>query len=488
MKITLFHKTQQPNNQGECEVYYRIRSKDGQNMISTNVYVLPKDFVKGNIKVSHPQYKSLHLTLLTIRKDLDSIIDSLNEEGVEFTPRYVKKKYEELQRDKDDDVVDILDFWEGFEEYQQMKRLKSHGYKKTIKTLENHLRNFEIHNGRKITYEWLVNKTILFQTEFNDYLWNVKGLSNSYVNKLYDNLSGFLFNSHLNGYIKHKPRLKLEKTYERDEKIYLNTEEVVKLFNSQKWSYDEKKKDKLLENDSIIIIEDKLEGKNSKKYGGVNKITNWELVKDIFLWLNSTGMRIGDVKTIRINNMNFDRRTQLINWTQTKTMKRVEVPLNDISGYIFTKYSKGKSLEQLLFPPISQQKFNKQLKKLLKDLRFNRMVSKPMRVGSKVVNEQPKPLWELISSHSGRRGFIKNSIDLGNMDYSTIMKLSGHKTFSEFSKYISVTQTDVLKSRGLYSLSPSKSDMGKKLIEMFNKLGDDEKKSVFGIVQSMSNK
>lgn len=488
MKITLFHKTQQPNNQGECEVYYRIRSKDGQNMISTNVYVLPKDFVKGNIKVSHPQYKSLNLTLLTIRKDLDSIIDSLNEEGVEFTPRYVKKKYEELQRDKDDDVVDILDFWEGFEEYQQMKRLKSHGYKKTIKTLENHLRNFEIHNGRKITYEWLVNKTILFQTEFNDYLWNVKGLSNSYVNKLYDNLSGFLFNSHLNGYIKHKPRLKLEKTYERDEKIYLNTEEVVKLFNSQKWSYDEKKKDKLLENDSIIIIEDKLEGKNSNKYGGVNKITNWELVKDIFLWLNSTGMRIGDVKTIRINNMNFDRRTQLINWTQTKTMKRVEVPLNDISGYIFTKYSKGKSLEQLLFPPISQQKFNKQLKKLLKDLRFNRMVSKPMRVGSKVVNEQPKPLWELISSHSGRRGFIKNSIDLGNMDYSTIMKLSGHKTFSEFSKYISVTQTDVLKSRGLYSLSPSKSDMGKKLIEMFNKLGDDEKKSVFGIVQSMSNK
>ena len=488
MKITLFHKTQQPNNQGECEVYYRIRSKDGQNMISTNVYVLPKDFVKGNIKVSHPQYKSLNLTLLTIRKDLDSIIDSLNEEGVEFTPRYVKKKYEELQRDKYDDVVDILDFWEGFEEYQQMKRLKSHGYKKTIKTLENHLRNFEIHNGRKITYEWLVNKTILFQTEFNDYLWNVKGLSNSYVNKLYDNLSGFLFNSHLNGYIKHKPRLKLEKTYERDEKIYLNTEEVVKLFNSQKWSYDEKKKDKLLENDSIIIIEDKLEGKNSNKYGGVNKITNWELVKDIFLWLNSTGMRIGDVKTIRINNMNFDRRTQLINWTQTKTMKRVEVPLNDISGYIFTKYSKGKSLEQLLFPPISQQKFNKQLKKLLKDLRFNRMVSKPMRVGSKVVNEQPKPLWELISSHSGRRGFIKNSIDLGNMDYSTIMKLSGHKTFSEFSKYISVTQTDVLKSRGLYSLSPSKSDMGKKLIEMFNKLGDDEKKSVFGIVQSMSNK
>ncbi len=36
---------------------------------------------------------------------------------------------------------------------------------------------------------------------------------------------------------------------------------------------------------------------------------------------------------------------------------------------------------------------------------------------------------------------------MGDMDYQTIMKLSGHKTFSEFSKYISVTTTDTLKVR-----------------------------------------
>jgi hypothetical protein len=74
------------------------------------------------------------------------------------------------------------------------------------------------------------------------------------------------------------------------------------------------------------------------------------------------------------------------------------------------------------------------------------------------------------------------------MDYSTIMKLSGHKTFSEFSKYISVTQTDVLKSRGLYSLETPEDSMGEKLLMLFNKLTDDEKRSVFGIVQSMSKK
>lgn len=488
MKITLIHKIQQPNQLGECEVYFRIRDKKGDVKISTNIFLLPKDFKNGNLKVSHPKFNSHNITLLKIRKDLDYIIDNLKEEDENFTPKMVKIRYNELTSDREDDKVELLDFWNGYEEYLKTKKLKSYGYLKTIKTLENHLRNFEIHNGRRITYDWIVKKTNLFQTDFNDYLWNVKGLSNSYVNKLYDNLSGFLYYSHQSGYIKIKPKLKLEQTYEVDEKIYLQTDEVIKLFNSQKWSYEENKENELLENDSIIIIEDSLEGTNSKKFGGVRKITNWELVKDIFLWLNSTGMRIGDVRTIRINNMNFDRNTQLISWTQTKTSKMVSVPLNDISGYIFTKYSRGKSLEQFLFPKVSQQKFNKQLKNLLKDLRFNRMVSKPMRVGSKVVNEHPKPLWELISSHSGRRGFIKNSIDLGNMDYSTIMKLSGHKTFSEFSKYISVTQTDVLKSRGLYSLDTPKEGMSKKLITLFNKLSDEDKKLVFGMIQSMSKK
>jgi integrase len=488
MKITLIHKTQQQNKSGECEVFFRLRNPSGDVKISTDIFLQPKDFKNGNIKISHPNYKSYNLTLLRIRKDLDFIIDNFVENEESFTPKMVKFKYDELVSNREDDEIELLDFWKGFEEYLETKKLKSYGYLKTIKTLENHLRHFEIKCGRKLSYEWVIRKTHLFQTEFNEYLWNDKGLSNSYVNKLYDNLSGFFYYSHQSGYIKIKPKFKLEQTYEVDEKIYLNTDEVIKLFNSQKWSYSEKNENTLLKKENIRIVSDELRGSNKEKFDGVLKVTNWELVKDIFLWLNSTGMRIGDVKTIRINNMNFDRKTQLISWTQTKTSKMVSVPLNDISGYIFTKYSRGKSLEQFLFPKVSQQKFNKQLKNLLKDLRFNRMVSKPMRVGSKVVNSEPKPLWELISSHSGRRGFIKNSIDLGNMDYSTIMKLSGHKTFSEFSKYISVTQTDVLKSRGLYSLETPEDGMGKKLLMLFNKLTDDEKRSVFGIVQSMNKK
>ena len=488
MKLTLFLKTQQPNNNGECEVYYRLRTKSGQNMISTDVWIKPKYFKEGNIKVNHPRYKNITRTLTNIRGDIDNIINDIIENDDDLSPSRVKFRYNELLEEKDEDNSELLSFWDGFDEYLDTKKLKSHGYLKTIKTLYNHLRNFEVHLKRKITYKWICNKTLVFQTEFNDYLWSKKGLSNSYVNKIYDNLSGFLFYSHQNGYISIKPRLKTEETYEKDEKIYLHTDEVVKLFNSEKWNYSEKKEDKLKEKENIRIIEDKLHGTNKKKYGGVLKITNWELVKDIMCWLNSTGMRIGDVKVIRVNDMNFNRKTQLISWTQSKTKKPVSVPLNDISGFLYTKYSRGKSLEQHLFPNVSQQKFNKQLKNLLKDLRFNRMVSKPMMRGSKIINETPQPLYELISSHSGRRGFIKNSIDMGNMDYSTIMKLSGHKTFSEFSKYISVNLKDVLKSRGLYSQDVKSDTMSEKLPKLFEKLSEGDKKNIFTLVESLSNK
>mgnify|MGYP006096240397 CR=1 FL=1 len=486
MKLTLFLRRSRINEKGESEVFYRLRSKDGQNLISTDVLVKPKDFKNGSINVSHPRYNFLNNSLIRIRKDLDNIITDLNDEDDVVTPKRVKLRYDELLEDRDGVITELLDFWKGYQEYLETKKLKSYGYLKTLITLENHLRKFEIIKKRRITYEWITKKTLLFQTEFNDYLWNTKGLSNSYVNKIYDNLSGFLFYSHQNGYIKIKPKMKVEQTLKIKEKVYLQTDEVIKLFNSQKWNYSEKNEDKLLEKENIIIIEDELKGTNKKKYGGVLKITNWEMVKDIFLWLNSTGMRIGDVKVIRVSDMNFDRKTQLITWNQSKTKKEVSVPLNDISGFIYTKYSRGKSLDQHLFPKVSQQKFNKQLKNLLKDLRFNRMVSKPMLRGTSTINDKPRKLHEMISSHSGRRGFIKNSIDMGNMDYRTIMELSGHSTFSEFSKYISVTDKDVLKSRGLYSQNPTVNNMDSKLLKMFKKLNDEQKKMIYGITESLS--
>jgi integrase len=250
------------------------------------------------------------------------------------------------------------------------------------------------------------------------------------------------------GYIERKPRFQKVSEVERDELVYLYFDEVIKLFESNKWDYENggHKKNK----PNIYVIEEPLLGTRSKEFGNVLKITNWELIKDMFLFLCSIGCRYSDIQHLKVNDFNFEKGLEHFSYIQKKTSKPVRVPINFINGEIFKKYSSGKKLNQLLFPKISIQKFNKGLQLLFEDLGFNRLLSYPKKVGSELINEDEQPLHKLISSHCGRRTFIKNMIDKG-LDYRTIMTMSGHRTIREFMKYVSVSPKDLEKGRGLYS-------------------------------------
>jgi len=364
------------------------------------------------------------------------------------------------------------------------KKHNSRGYVKTLLTLKNHLLGFQKHSKRTITFEYITGKTILFQSHFQDYLWSQKNLSNGYINKLFNNLSNFLFWSQQLNYIQQKPKFTKLREVDRDEKIYLKTEEIYKLFSSSKWNYKEKKDFKT--NPHITIIRESLEGTRSKHFGNELKVTNWELVKDVFLFMSSVGCRYSDIEHFKVRHFDFKSNVQTLTWIQQKTNKNVSVPVTDISGNIFKKYSRGKSLEQRLFPKISQQKFNKHLKLLLRDLKFNRLVSHPKMKGSEIIDNDDKQLWELISSHSGRRSFIKNLIDLGNMDYKTIMKLSGHRSYSEFLKYVSVNQEDLMKGSQLYRLqSKNEQDELEEILNTISSFDDDKRKLVLQMIRSL---
>ena len=67
MKLSLILKKQQPNKNGECEIFYRIRSKVGDTKISTDIFVKPKDFKNGSIK-THLNYHIfyLHMSLINL--------------------------------------------------------------------------------------------------------------------------------------------------------------------------------------------------------------------------------------------------------------------------------------------------------------------------------------------------------------------------------------------------------------------------------------
>jgi len=106
--------------------------------------------------------------------------------------------------------------------------------------------------------------------------------------------------------------------------------------------------------------------------------------------------------------------------------------------------------------------------------------------GSEIIDNDDKQIWELISSHSGRRSFIKNLIDLGNMDYKTIMKLSGHRSYSEFLKYVSVNQEDLMKGSQLYRLqSKNEQDELEEILNTISSFDDDKRKLVLQMIRSL---
>jgi len=477
------------NNGKEKPLYIRLRGKSvngktEETSISTEIKLLPRHFKNNGISKSSPNYSSKIKVVNSILDEIENIIGEINHQGEIPNPTLVKHLYSENRVSKEVVTPNYRSFWNSFEEFYLSKKHNSRGYVKTLLTLKNHLLGFQKHSKRTITFEYITGKTILFQSHFQDYLWSQKNLSNGYINKLFNNLSNFLFWSQQLNYIQQKPKFTKLREVDRDEKIYLKTEEVYKLFSSSKWNYKEKKSFKT--NPHITTIRESLEGTRSKHFGNELKVTNWELVKDVFLFMSSVGCRYSDIEHFKVRHFDFDSNVQTLTWIQQKTNKSVSVPVTDISGNIFKKYSGGKSLEQRLFPKISQQKFNKHLKLLLKDLKFNRLVSHPKMKGSEIIDNDDKQLWELISSHSGRRSFIKNLIDLGNMDYKTIMKLSGHRSYSEFLKYVSVNQEDLMKGSQLYKLqSRDEQDEMEEIINTISSFDDDKRKLVLQMIRSL---
>jgi integrase len=209
--------------------------------------------------------------------------------------------------------------------------------------------------------------------------------------------------------------------------------------------YDYKKYDYPNDYPNVELIKD------IDKSGNTIYRNNLELIKDIFTFQCSVGCRWGDIHTMSVGMFKIEK--GFFVWTMSKTKDNVKVPENDVSLGIFKKYSKGKSQQQFLFPKYSQQKFNQHLKDIGKELGFKRLIERKILVGSDYRKGTEKNVftYELLSSHSGRRSFIKNLIDMGTMDNWSIMKLSGHKTLSSFQKYVSVETDDIKKGQDLYS-------------------------------------
>jgi len=498
MNISLRINKSRPNDKGEYPLYVRIRGislrtgKSQESAIRTGIHIRDVFLRNGDITPRTPNYQSKRRILDSILTDVEKIVGELEQQGEFPHPRLVRKLYDDLVRDRELLTPKPSSFWEVFDEWFGTKKNTSYGYRKDLTNLRKRLKDFEMFTDKQVSFDYIIKKTEVFQSDFQFFLWNERQLSNSYVNKLLKVLSQLMKFAQTNGYIDRKPSFKKNREVETPEKIYLTPQEVLKLYSSTKWDWEVGKD--FSNQPNIDTLKIPLEGNRSKSLGKndpkrrdeVLRVTNWELIKDKMLFLCSTGLRFSDMNDLLIGSFTFDNRDFVL--VQNKTKRTVRIPENSISNLVFRKYSKGRSLEQNLFPPLSNQKFNKGLKLLLEDLGFNRLVFKPRMVGTEELNNDPVPIYSVISSHSGRRSFVKNLIDLGTMDYSTIMSITGHRSQSEFQRYISVTDKDTKKSRDLYSLDRKSENIEEELLKRFRTLSDTQKEMLAQLINQFSDK
>lgn len=138
----------------------------------------------------------------------------------------------------------------------------------------------------------------------------------------------------------------------------------------------------------------------------------------IFLIGCMTGQRHQTYRTINKNMIAYKSNIKLITMMTEKTQERVTIPVSD----------KLLSLLNMEFHDISQQKLNEYIKEVC---RFSGIEN-----------------YKKVSSHTARRSFATNAV-LAGIDMHLIMKITGHKTESEFRKYVRLD--DILAAEKSYS-------------------------------------
>lgn len=122
---------------------------------------------------------------------------------------------------------------------------------------------------------------------------------------------------------------------------------------------------------------------------------------------------------------------------KTRTFSRI--PLNKFARAILEKYTET-AHEPL--PKISDQKFNKYLKKeVCKLAGIDTPTTITKFVGGKVF-ESTVPKYELITSHTARKTFTTNSLIFG-MSESVVKKITGHKKDHSFRRYVNLAESFV---------------------------------------------
>lgn len=296
-----------------------------------------------------------------------------------------------------------LDFFEELKDFVHSKEKKvvADGMA-NFKNLYDRLQRFQAHRKTKITF---------LQIDYNFYNELIEYLAYDYALIRKKEVQFGLKTSSIGNTIKKlrsfiKDRVKRKRIQpidisdfkildEETDAIYLTNEEVGKIYN-------------------LDLSSDK----------------TMELYRDVFVLGCLVGLRFSDYSTLQ----GSDLRGNLLYKKTDKKDKWAVIPLRHEAIEIFKRhFVKGT-------PNISNPVFNRYIKAIGELAGITESITFSYKKGNgEVVETKPKCQW--ITSHTCRRSFATNEY-LAGTDVPLIMKITTHKTYKDFFKYIRVTQVE----------------------------------------------
>lgn len=168
--------------------------------------------------------------------------------------------------------------------------------------------------------------------------------------------------------------------------------------------------------------------------------TMLSIQRDIFIFQCLIGCRVSDLMKFTAKNITDGILSYVPQKTKDDSPRIVRVPLLPYAQELISKY-KGMDKKGRLFPFISSQRYNDNIKKIVKACGIERMVivRNPL-----TGDNEAKPIHEVASSHMARRTFIGGLYE-EIKDPNIISKMSGHVEGSKaFARYRTISDNTLL--------------------------------------------
>jgi integrase len=377
-----------PNGQQQTIVFHSVHYKGQRFRITTGDLIEPKHWDKDNqqIKRTRANFNAYNSKFREQQNEIEKVVINLERAGRKVTKETVCSQLQwiTVPETSGSDIISVYKAFIAKHCANKENATRKH-YETSIAKLEGYQKKI----GKTLTFFDFDKE---FYASFMGYLLTDAGL--------FDNSAG--------NHIKH---LKAFLKWANDEGFTDNT-----IYAKWKVTNEDGKDVFFLKYPEIKIIE------------ALNLEPRLEKVKDLFLIACYTGLRYGDINSLKSTDSNEG----VITKSTEKTGEKVDIPIIPELDTILKKYWGQK----IPLPKISNQKGNKYIKEIVEKAGIDRPFTYIQKRNKKAVGQdKPFEAWEMCSWHTARHSFITNCIQL-KISPEVVRRIVGHKSFKTMSRYI----------------------------------------------------